>query len=268
MSGRRMPPAFVMRQGIESGYNWWEDPLTCTERKRMPIHDWRRADAGAFYHLHLSWIAQLSAALNQGLLPPEYYALAEARAAESEPDVLTLKLRESTGLDHESPPEPSRGGPAGAIALAEAPPQVEIVTDLDTDFYVRRRRALVIRHVSDHRIVALLEIVSPGNKSSQHAFDQFLAKVLSALDQGINVVLIDLHPPTPRDPRGLHAVIAEAYGREIAGLDPAKPFTLASYLAGNERRGFAQLAAVGDLLTSMPLFLEDAYYIRLPLEET
>jgi hypothetical protein len=234
----------------------------------MPIHDWRRADAGAFHHLHLSWIAQLSAVLNQGLLPPQYYALAEARAAETELDVLTLKLRETTTLEAESPPEPAREGPAGAIALAEAPPQVAIVTDLDTDFYIRRRRTIAIRHVSDHRIVAMIEIVSPGNKSSQHAFDQFLEKVFSALDQGINVVLIDLHPPTSRDPRGLHAVIAEAYGREIEGLDPAKPLTLASYLAGSERRAFAQPVAVGEHLTPMPLFLEDAYYIQLPLEET
>ncbi|HEX5105121.1 MAG TPA: DUF4058 family protein [Pirellulaceae bacterium] len=234
----------------------------------MPIHDWTRADAGAFHHLHLSWIAQLSAVLNQGLLPPQYYALAEARAGETEPDVLTLKLRETMSFEPESPPGPARQGPPGAIALAEAPPQVEIVTDLDTDFYVRRRRTLVIRHASDHRIVALIEVVSPGNKSSQHAFDQFLEKIFSALDQGINVVLIDLHPPTLRDPRGLHAVITEAYGREIAGLGAAKNLTLASYLAGSERRAFAQPVAVGDHLTPMPLFLEDAYYIQLPLEET
>jgi hypothetical protein len=233
----------------------------------MPIHDWKRVDDGTFHDFHASWVPQLKGALNAGLLPPSYYALAEARAAESAPDVLTLNLRESSEADEESPASLSNE-PSGAIALAEAPPQVAIVTDLDTDHYVRKRRTIVIRHVSDHRIVAFIEIVSPGNKSSQHAFEQFIDKEFSALDQGINVVLVDLHRPTSRDPRGLHAVIAEAYGREISGLDPDKPFTLASYLAGSERRGFAQPASVGDQLTSMPLFLDDAYYIRLPLEET
>lgn len=233
----------------------------------MPIHDWKRVDDGTFHDFHVSWVAELKGKLNSGLLPPSYYALAEARAAETEPDVLTLKLRESANSEEE--PQTDRSGERiGAIALAEAPPQVAIVTELDTDHYVRRRRTVVIRHVSDHRIVAFIEIVSPGNKSSQHAFDQFIDKVFSALDQGINVVLIDLHRPTSRDPRGLHAVIAEAYGRVITGLDPQKPFTLASYLSGDERRGFAQPAAVGDLLTSMPLFLDDSYYVRLPLEET
>jgi len=233
----------------------------------MPIHDWRRVDDGTFHDFHLSWTAELKGALNSGLLPPSYYALAEARAGESEPDVLTLKLRESEGSD-ESPQTTLADDRAGALALAEAPPEVAIVTDLDTDFYVRKRRTIVIRHVSDHRIVAFIEIVSPGNKSSQHAFDQFMQKMFSALDQGINVVLVDLYPPTSRDPRGLHAVIAAAYGCEVTGLDPAKPFTLASYLAGDQRRGFAQPAGIGDSLAAMPLFLEDAYYIRLPLEET
>jgi hypothetical protein len=38
----------------------------------MPVHDWRRVDAGIFHHFHLGWIAELSRALNRGLLPPDY----------------------------------------------------------------------------------------------------------------------------------------------------------------------------------------------------
>jgi len=234
----------------------------------MPIHEWKRVDDGAFHDFHLSWIAELKAALNGGLLPPPYYAMAEQRAAETEPDILTLRLREAAPPTDEASLPVNVGAPTGAVALADAPPEVAIVTEFDTDAYVRRRRTLVIRHVSDHQIIALIEIVSPGNKSSQHAFDQFLTKVLSALDQGINVLLIDLHPPTRRDPRGLHAAIAEAYGSEVRGLDPTRPLTLASYLAGDVRRGFAQPAAIGNALIPMPLFLENAYYIRLPLEAT
>jgi hypothetical protein len=233
----------------------------------MPAHDWRRVDDGTFHNFHLSWIAGLTAQLNNGLLPPRYYALAEPRAAESEPDILTLKLRESEtpkGLG----PTGRTDDLAGAVAIADAPPQASIVTDLDTAFYIRKRRTIVIRHVTDHDIIALIEIVSAGNKSSQHAFDQFVSKVLSALDQGIHVLLLDLHPPTSRDPRGLHAVIAEACGGVVTGLDPARPLTLASYFARDHRRGFVEPLAVGDLLTAMPLFLEDAYYVSVPLEET
>jgi hypothetical protein len=234
----------------------------------MPAHDWKRVDDGTFHDFHVSWIAGLKARLNNGLLPSKYYALAEARAAESEPDVLTLKLRSAEPPD-EKPAEMGRSDEVeGAVALADAPPRVSIVTDLDTDHYIRKRRTIVIRHVTDHEIIALIEVVSPGNKSSQHAFDQFVNKVFSALDQGINVLLLDLHWPTARDPQGLHAVIAEGYGRSVTGLDPARPFTLASYLAREDRTGFVEPLAPGDELKTMPLFLENAYYINIPLEES
>lgn len=231
----------------------------------MPIHDWTRVDAGTFHDFHLTWIALLKTALNGGILPPDYYALAEPRAAETEPDVLALKLRESSPEETEA--SFSRH-PGSSVALEDAPPKADIVTDFDTDFYTRKRRTIVIRHATGHDIIALIEIVSPGNKSSSHAFEQFINKILSALDQGIHVLLIDLHPPTRRDPRGLHAAIMEAYSRDVAGLDPARPLTLASYLAGFEGRAFVRLAAVGDQLAAMPLFLEKAQYVNVPLEDS
>ena len=43
----------------------------------MPIHDWTKVDAGIFHHFHNGWITRLSDALNDGLLPKGYYALAE-----------------------------------------------------------------------------------------------------------------------------------------------------------------------------------------------
>ena len=43
----------------------------------MPVHDWTRVDAGIFHHFHTSWMDEIAGALNAGLLPPDYYALAE-----------------------------------------------------------------------------------------------------------------------------------------------------------------------------------------------
>ena len=43
----------------------------------MPVHDWTRVDAGIFHDFHLEWISRIKHALNSGILPPEYYALAE-----------------------------------------------------------------------------------------------------------------------------------------------------------------------------------------------
>ena len=46
----------------------------------MPIHDWTRVEAGIFHHFHHRWITSISDTLNAGMLPAEYYALAEQEA--------------------------------------------------------------------------------------------------------------------------------------------------------------------------------------------
>jgi hypothetical protein len=43
----------------------------------MAVHDWTRVDSGIFHDFHTVWIGALRSALNEGLLPDGYYALAE-----------------------------------------------------------------------------------------------------------------------------------------------------------------------------------------------
>ena len=57
----------------------------------MSIHDWTRVDAGIFHEFHGDWIFTVKNALNQGVLPPDYYALGEQVAGGLHPDVLTLE---------------------------------------------------------------------------------------------------------------------------------------------------------------------------------
>ena len=57
----------------------------------MPIHDWSRVFDGAFHDFHHVWIGELRNALNSGILPPDYYAMAEQVAGPTVPDVLTLQ---------------------------------------------------------------------------------------------------------------------------------------------------------------------------------
>jgi hypothetical protein len=65
------------------------------------IHDWTRVEAGIFHDFHHAWIEEIKRALNSGLLPDEYYALAEQYAGGVGPDVLTLQsLRNGNGADY------------------------------------------------------------------------------------------------------------------------------------------------------------------------
>src|SRR5437016_3768151 len=116
----------------------------------MPVHDWTRVDAGAFHHFHTAWLVRISDALNGGLLPPEYYALAEQDAGDVGPDVLTLERRTR---DKGWP-----GGNGAAIkTVALAPPKVELVFRYELGHYLKKQRRLAIHHRSNDRLVAVVE---------------------------------------------------------------------------------------------------------------
>jgi hypothetical protein len=227
----------------------------------MPIHDWTRVDAGVFHDFHNAWITHLREALNDGLLPPDHYALGEQIAGGLGPDVLTLR----------APPAEGNGTPAdvpGTTAVAVASPKVRITLRAEAQQYTRRQRTLVIRHVSNHRIVALIEIVSPGNKSSRHEIRSFLDKALAALARGIHLLVVDLQPPSPRDPAGIHGVLWEQLTGEAHEQPREQPLTLAAYDAGPPTVAYVETLAVGEVLPAMPLFLAPEQYINVPLEPT
>jgi len=227
----------------------------------MPIHDWTRVDAGIFHDFHLSWIAELKRSLNCGLLPPEYYALAEQTMGGLSPDVLTLERPVSGSLGAES-------AASGGIAVATAPPRSRFHARTEVDLYVKKAKAIVIRHRSGREVVTMIEIVSPGNKAGQRDLAAFVYKAEQALWAGIHLVIIDLFPPTKRDPYGIHRAI---WGEDREGdfaLPADKPLTCVSYVGYPEIEVFLDPVAVGDELPDMPLFLTPQVYVPLPLEAT
>src|SRR5205823_9884348 len=102
----------------------------------MPIHDWARVDAGIFHAFHHDWITEIKRALNRGLLPADYYALAEQIAGGLGPDVLTLQ--------HPSSGATPSTEPAGGIALATVPQQVRHRVRAEADVYATKAKAVVI----------------------------------------------------------------------------------------------------------------------------
>lgn len=179
----------------------------------MPVHDWTRVDAGIFHDFHTVWVGQLRTALNEGLLPEGYYALAEQHA---------------------------------------------------------RRRSLAIRHISGHRLIALVEIVSAANKDRPQHVDEFAANAVSALDAGVHLLLFDLFPPGRHDSGGMHGVIRQRLddSEETYDLPAQEPLTAASYAAGPRVEIYLEHFAVGSPLPEMPLFLSPDRYVNVPVEPT
>ena len=217
--------------------------------------DWTRVNAGIFHAFHHRWILAISDLLNERILPPDCYALPERSDA-------LEGSREGDAATSIGPPLVS-GTPA---ALAR--PAFEATAQTDMEFYSRKQNALVVRHVSGDRVVAMIEIVSPGNKSTRHAFASFVEKAAQLLQNGVHLLLIDPFPPGRRDPHGLHAAIWEEIAGEGYSSHADNPLTLAAYEAGLSVRAFVRGIAAGDPLPDLPLFLELDACVTVPLEST
>ena len=91
----------------------------------MPIHDWTRLRANRFHDFHQSWTLEIRNALNRGLLPKGYFALAEQITGGPEPDVVALELIPASGTydDHS----------IGGIATLSAPPQVKHIARTEAE---------------------------------------------------------------------------------------------------------------------------------------
>jgi hypothetical protein len=228
----------------------------------MPMHDWTLVEAGIFHAFYHRWISAISDTLNVGLLPRDYYALPEQVAAGFGPDVLTLQDRRPDADD-----EAAGGGVATATRL-QTRPQTRFTAETDTEFYRRKKSAIAVRRVSGDRLVAMIEILSPGNKSGRGAFRAFVDKAWKLLEHRIHLLLVDPFSPGPRDPNGVHAAIWAEVRDDSFVLPEDKPLTLAAYECDVITRAYIEPVAVGDLLPDMPLFLEPNGCVKVPLEAT
>ena len=227
----------------------------------MPVHDWTRVNAGVFHDFHYSWVLEIKRVLKRDLLPPEYYVMAEQVGGDvGTPDVLTLQTSDS--------PQEQNGPLTGTSTLTESPPITQARATIQLDTYARRQRTLVVRHTSNDRIVAMLEVLSPGNKSSRHAMRTLLDKAVAAMYSGIHLLLIDVHPPSPRDPHGIHGAMMAEIGTEEYLLENDQLRTAVASIGGPVVEALVNHFCIDDPLPEMPLFLTCENYVRVPLEQT
>jgi hypothetical protein len=93
-------------------------------------------------------------------------------------------------------------------------------------------------------------------------------KADQALLAGVHLLIIDLFPPTPRDPQGIHRAIWGAGRDGDFALPDDRPLTCVSYVGSPCIEVFLEPVATGDPLPQMPLFLTPESYVPVPLEAT
>ena len=221
----------------------------------MPIHDWTRACYAANHSFQLDWSCRLSERLNNGVLPQPIYAMTE-----------TLELRPPA----EFCPLPE---PAGRVVVrnweenlpdsTEQPPRTRFQIRDD-----RRQYACKVVTIRDelHQPIAAVFWITRQDKETPYRLDAILRHAVGALTRDINLLVVDLFPPSVRDPLGIHKAIWEQFKEEPYELPPDKPLTLASYATGSEKVAYVENVAIGDRLPDMPIFLTPDYYVPCPLE--
>ncbi len=224
----------------------------------MPIHDWSRVDVGVFHDFHQGWTVGICNALNAGGLPQEYFAMVEQAAQWPVRDVIPLRRQATLA---EAPIS------SGGINISDAPPRARFTASAELSIYAAKANRIAIRDL-DGKIITMIEVVSPGNKSRRNAIRSFVAKAHELLSQGIDLLVVDLFPPTSRDPQGIHKAIWDAIQDEPFELPADKPLTVAAYSAAEPRTAYVEPVAVGDPLPELPIFLDRGTYIPAPLETT
>ena len=152
------------------------------------------------------------------------------------------------------------------------PPKTRHVIQSSGSHLAARKNRIAIRHRLGE-LVSVIEIVSPGNKSSKNGLRSFVEKSVSLLEHGVHLLVIDLFPPSKRDPQGIHKAIWDEIEEQEFTLPPDKPLTLASYMAGSASAGiittaYVEPVGVGDVLPDMPVYIRNFGYVLVPLEAT
>ena len=201
----------------------------------MPIHDWSKVDANLFHDFHQAWSIAIRNALNGGVLPKGYSALVEQRTAGVVPDVLAI--------EHDS--NSSKGIQRGGAVVTATRPKARHVIQATKTILADKANRIAIHHPLGE-VVCIIEILSPGNKTSRGALQKLVDKTLQLLVQGVHVLIVDLFPPTR---------------------------TLATYIAGGPLADitttpYIEPIGVGEKLPDMPAYLDLDSFVYVPLEAT
>ena len=90
--------------------------------------------------------------------------------------------------------------PKDISALVEQRARQKEAHVLAVENRVKRANRIVIKHHLS-RILAVIEILSPGNKDSLAALADFVEETTDFLRNGVHVLLVNLFPPTARSVR-------------------------------------------------------------------
>ena len=223
----------------------------------MPLHDHFRPPLAPRRHwesFHVNWAGAMADALNADGLPDGFYAEETAHAGPRvEIDLATYA-------------DPSAGGGAAVAVRTYAPPApaLTLPAAFPDEYAVK-----VYTDDGGARLVAAVELVSPGNKDRPDHRRTFAAKLAGYLAAGVSVVLVDVVTTRRGDLLAELLAVLDSPAASLAGADlsAAAVRPVADADAGRIEV-WAERLAVGASLPTLPLWLAADLCVPLDLEST
>jgi hypothetical protein len=212
--------------------------------------------------LHGQWPAMIVMALAPHLPAPYIAGPRVHLGPYFEIDVASYEKDEATGTPSLGVEE--KGGVATAV-WSPPQPTLEVALELpDQDEYEVR----VYDTELERRLVAAVEIVSPGNKDRPESRRAFVAKCATLLRQDVSVSIVDLVTIRPFN---FYAELLTFIGQAGLAPDPPSPLYAAACRWKPSARAarlqtWAHSLTVGQPLPILPLWLADNLAVPLELE--
>jgi hypothetical protein len=224
-----------------------------------PLHPQRHWEA-----FHSRWANALADALNEDLLPPDYFAEPETHAGgRVEIDVATFE-----GKGERAGPSAAEVATATLPARAWSPPAPALQMPA---VFPGTFRVQVFRSEGGAVLVGAIELASPGSKDRGEQRRAFATKCSNYLYQGVSLVVVDIVTNLQGNP---HNELVRLMEREQAYLFGGEE-SLYAVAYRPVRRDEAELIeiwpsvlSVGQAMPTLPLFLGGDLRVPVNLEAT
>ena len=211
--------------------------------------------------LHGGWPMEISKLLNANL-PPEFEA--EPRVHLGSAFEIDVSAYENDRRDSPSTGELAENGGVATATWSPGKPILLLEADAPTE---SEYEVLVYNVEIERRLVAAIEIVSPGNKDRPDSRRLFVNKCEALLRKDVCVVIVDL--VTIRT-ANLYGELADLIGapKPVAARAPIYAVSCRPGRSGDRWRveAWGHELVIGQELPTLPLWLSEALFVPLELE--
>lgn len=228
----------------------------------MPLRDHFRPPVDnitSWEALHGQWPGVIVQHLRT-ILPTGYTAAPQIHlGSQFEIDIATYER-------DDSPPSGGMNGGVATLAWAPPAPSVDVVTGMsDEDEYEVR----IYDAQRGRRLVATIELVSPGNKDREEKRNSFIGKCAALLRRGVAVSIVDVVTVRPVN---LYTELMRFIGHTDPAMsnNPPDLYAAACRLVerGEEKalQTWSRTLTIGEQLPTLPLWLSESLAVPLDLE--